>query len=434
MTNKKMNISLLVSLLLLVVLLVVSPTITEAFSSSYRYSTSSSTTSSAKKIKTFLASSTTNEATPSTKPKTIAVTGATGRTGRLVIQKLIESTNHNVVALVRDESKAQTLFVDGEAITDTDFGESTQISMKPFITPDNKDRLQIQKCDLLNKNQIDSIVESTGVDQLIWCATGFSSNPNASPLDRLSTLWNAVVKKGENTIDYVGLVSLAQAIEANSKKNVDEVTGPKIIMLSSAGVTRPSWTEEKKVKYAGCADIPIVRLNPFNILNIKATSEEKLRQCGVSYTVVRPTGLKDGNAWFYGSNARPIISQGDVAVGRIHRTDVASLLLSCIDSKDVIGKTWEVFSIGGYQPPSALEKLFASLKFDADIAANGGVEDGVLESTYFAMQQLLPGETQDAAALAMGQTYEELDEGKVGRLGVRGEEVFESVAPKPSPV
>ena len=42
-----------------------------------------------------------------------------------------------------------------------------------------------------------------------------------------------------------------------------------VIMCSSAGVTRPSWPEDKKIRYPGAADIPIVRLNPFNILNIK---------------------------------------------------------------------------------------------------------------------------------------------------------------------
>ena len=42
-----------------------------------------------------------------------------------------------------------------------------------------------------------------------------------------------------------------------------------VIMCSSAGVTRPSWSENKKLRYPGSADIPIVRLNPFNILNIK---------------------------------------------------------------------------------------------------------------------------------------------------------------------
>jgi hypothetical protein len=48
------------------------------------------------------------------------------------------------------------------------------------------------------------------------------------------------------------------------------------------------------------------------------------------------------------------------------------------------------------------------------------------------MQQLLPGEKQDAAALAMGQTYEQLDSGKTGRLGKKGEENAEAAAPKPS--
>jgi len=349
--------------------------------------------------------------------KTIAVTGATGRTGRLVISQLLESTDHNIVALVRDEEKANDLF---SSLNDDD------------------ERLTIQKCDLLNKKQVTSIVSSTNTNQVIWCATGFSSNPNASPLERLSLVWNAVVNKGENTIDYIGLLALANAVEDNSIKNgnvggQEDGTGgvgPKIIMLSSAGVTRPSWSDSKKERFEGCADIPIVRLNPFDILNIKAKSEQKLRESGVSYTVVRPTGLKDGDDWFSGSNARPIVSQGDVAVGRIHRDDVASLLLSCIDSKDVIGKTWEVFSLAGYQPPVTMEKSFQSLRLDSD----GEIDENVLEATYMAMQQLLPGETQDASALAMGQTYEQLDEGKDGILGAKGEEQAESVAPRPSPM
>ena len=51
-------------------------------------------------------------------------------------------------------------------------------------------------------------------------------------------------------------------------------------MLSSAGVTRPSWDDKKKAELDGAAEIPIVRLNPFGILGIKAESEEKLRQSG----------------------------------------------------------------------------------------------------------------------------------------------------------
>lgn len=353
-------------------------------------------------------------------PRTIAVTGATGRTGRLVVSKLLETTNHNVIAVVRDETKANEIF--------------DELSING-----DSDRLTIQTCDLLNEKEISNLISSTSTNQVIWCSTGFSSNPDASPIAKFRLIWNAVVNKGENTIDYVGLTTLANEID--KQKRNDSNSGPNVIMLSSAAVTRPSWSEEKKERFAGCADIPIVRLNPFDILNIKATSEERLRKCSgsdASYTIVRPTGLKDGDDWPSGSsNARPIISQGDIAAGRIHRSDVASLLVSCLDETNVMGKTFEVFTIGGYPSPTkeGLSSLFKSLRTDDDIETNGfGVEDCRLQATYFAMQQLLPGETQDAAALAMGQTYEELDEGKVGRLGVRGEEQAESVAPQPSPV
>jgi len=61
-----------------------------------------------------------------------------------------------------------------------------------------------------------------------------------------------------------------------------------------------------------------------------------------------------------------------------------------------------------------------------------GIPDETLAATYAMMQQLLPGEKQDASKLAMGQTYEELDKGEMGRLGPKGRENAEAVAPKPS--
>ena len=94
--------------------------------------------------------------------------------------------------------------------------------------------------------------------------------------------------------------------------------GPKFVLCSSAGVTRPVWNEKKKLALGthllthslthsysltylliysctyfltlveGCADIPIVRLNPLNILGVKREGEESLRETGVPYTIVRP--------------------------------------------------------------------------------------------------------------------------------------------------
>ena len=52
-------------------------------------------------------------------------------------------------------------------------------------------------------------------------------------------------------------------------------------MLSSAGITRPDWPNEKKLALEGSAAISTVRLNPFGILGLKRESEERLRTCGI---------------------------------------------------------------------------------------------------------------------------------------------------------
>lgn len=348
----------------------------------------------------------TNNNNDNTSSRTIAVTGATGRTGRLVISQLLNQyPNYKILALVRDIEKANSIF-------------NTNL---------NTNNLQILKCDLMNSSQVSKILSTNICSQVIWCATGFSNNPNQNVLNRVGTVLKALLdKEGKNSLDSVGLSNLANGI-LDIQDGVADVDGPNIIMCSSAGVTRPSWSESKKEKYAGCADIPIVRLNPFNILNIKANSEEKLRSTSnddknsVSYVIVRPTGLKDGDDWPNTNNARPILSQGDVAVGRIHRKDVADILIQCLHCPEAKYKTFEVFSVSGYSPnvKDGIKSTLKSFRVDGDKVLE---DDNVLEATYVAMQQLLPGEKQDASALAMGQTYEELDEGKVGRLGVKGEE------------
>jgi len=208
----------------------------------------------------------------------------------------------------------------------------------------------------------------------------------------------------------------------------DKPTGgtPKIVMVSSAGVTRPSWDQEKKTTLVGCADIPIVRLNPFGILDIKAASEEKLRQSGVDYCIFRPCGLNDE----WASGQRPVLSQGDVAVGRINRQDVATLCCTILGMKEATGKTFEAVTLGGYAPggPSTIASTLSKFQLDAD----GPLSEDVVVATYGLMQQLLPGEKQDAAALAMGQTYEQLDKDETGRLGKREEEKTEGAVPVPT--
>lgn len=333
--------------------------------------------------------------------KTIAVTGATGRTGSLVVKELL-NRGKNVIAIVRDEQKA------------------ADVLPVKFPPTAEKKNLIIKKCDLASEDNVVSTIQASGCDASIWCATGFSDNESQSFLDKLGAIFGVAVQP-KKSIDAVGVPALAKAFEGS-----EDTDGPKVVMLSSAGVTRPSWSDEKKEQYKGCADIPIVRLNPFNILNIKADSEERLRESGTPYCIFRPTGLNED--WPVGS--RPIFSQGDVAVGRINRKDVAKILVDCVFTKESVGKTFEAFSIEGYPPAEDISMALGRLRLDSE----GPMSEDALAASYSAMQQLLPGEKQDPSQLAMGQTYEQLDKGETGRLGEKGEENAEAAAPKPTTV
>ena len=81
----------------------------------------------------------------------------------------------------------------------------------------------------------------------------------------------------------------------------------------------------------------------------KAKAEQMLRDSGLPYSIVRPTGLKfDG--WPRG---RPILSQGDVAVGRTNPDDLAAVLVGALTEPAAHKKTFEFFTLAGYPAPRA---------------------------------------------------------------------------------
>lgn len=348
----------------------------------------------------------------------VAVAGATGRTGRLVVQELLER-GVQVVAMVRDLEKAKEVL----EFSEDDTSEQQQRQQEP--------RLIITKCDLTSETQIADSLQNC--DAAVWCATGFSeSQPVVTDEDPpfLQTIkrWMGIEPPQSTepptrtSIDAVGIPALAKCF---LDKDVAGCDYPKVVMLSSAGVTRPSWDDAKKARFPGSADIPIVRLNPFGILEIKAESENKLRQSGAPYCIVRPAGLNDKD-WPAGS--RPVFSQGDVAVGRIHRKDVARILADVLSAKEATGKTFEAITLAGYPPADSIAPALKRLKTDVD----GLPDDEALDATYATMQQLLPGEKQDSANIALGQTYEQMDKNEEGRFGPRGAEKVEQVRLKPT--
>lgn len=304
----------------------------------------------------------------------VVVAGATGRVGRLVVSELLERNSTTVTAVVRDLDKAKE------------------------VLPAPSSRLEVVTADWTNRKSVKSVVDDA--DCVVWAATGFSDA--ASNVEKFKALLGLVTS---TSFDVRALKLLSECVSDNCRD----------VCCSSAGVTRPTWTDATKERYSGASDIPIVRLNPLGILDVKRKAENELRACK-QYTIVRPTGLNDD--WPRG---RVVFSQGDLAVGRISRADVAATLASvAVDVKAdaVSGKTFECFALAGYPPPNSPESQLDRLRRDDQ----GPLSPDALDANYALMQQLVPGAILRPQDLAMGQTYEQLDKGETGRLGERGKE------------
>ena len=130
----------------------------------------------------------------------VAVTGATGKTGKLVVDELL-SRNVKVLGLVRNATKAAELF--GE-----DYSEA----------------LEIQTCNLSDPDEIASALQ--GCDATVWCATGFSDGA-ASETPPTATM------APEQSIDVMGIpaVAIAMLPSEGSEERADQAY-PKVVMCS----------------------------------------------------------------------------------------------------------------------------------------------------------------------------------------------------------
>lgn len=321
----------------------------------------------------------------------VVVAGATGRLGSKVVAQLLSPDPGSkmqpvrVRALVRSKAKAE--------------------GKLPVSSP----LLEVMECNLLDNNSV--VQACAGAEAAVWCATGFSDSSERSVLDKLLGAVRQQFRRQES-VDIAGIKSVAACFRGGASA----LGGPRVVLCSSAGVTRTTWSEAKKKQYEGCADIPIVRVNPLGVLDTKRESEEVLRASGADYTVVRPCGLND--AWPQG---RPLLSQGDMAVGRISRQDAARVLAEMLFEPLASGKTFEVFALSGYDKPADNSQQLARLRTDSE-EASSPTSDASLSLLYSLLQQLVPGKELAPNKLAMGQTYEQLDNGERGRLGERGRE------------
>lgn len=113
---------------------------------------------------------------------------------------------------------------------------------------------------------------------------------------------------------------------------------PQLILVSSAGVERNARIGDDLE--ARKKDIPIVQLNPGGVLNHKYTGEAAVRASGLSYAVIRPTGMSDDA----GAEGPALLeaSQGDRISGKVARSDVAAVVAAAAGLPAAAGKTFEI--------------------------------------------------------------------------------------------
>lgn len=215
------------------------------------------------------------------------VAGATGETGRRIVQELVKR-NIPVRALVRDLEKARA------------------------ILPEQADLV------VGNVLEVDTLSAAVGDSTVLLCATG--SKPGFDPT-------------GPYKVDFEGTKNLVDVAKA---KGIEH-----FVLVSSVGASQ--------------------FFHPLNlfwlILVWKKQAEEYLQKSGLTYTIVRPGGLKNED----NSDRVEMYTADTLSLsGSIPRTKVAQVCVEALSQPAARNKIVEVIA-KPEAPDKSFEQLFASV-------------------------------------------------------------------------
>lgn len=202
----------------------------------------------------------------------VVVAGATGRTGRLVVEELI-NRGFQVRAVVRSASSASWL---------------------------QQERVQVIEGDLTSTASLEKIMEGA---QFVISAIG-SKKPFS--------------KRENNKVDNMGNHNLAKAARAKGLQH--------LVVISSIGV----GDSRNAMGF-------LSRLLLGPILNMKEKSEEFIRTSGLSYTIIRPGGLRDKEL-----TGEIAFGEGGRISGSVSRKQIAKVCVDALTNPSMKNRTLEV--------------------------------------------------------------------------------------------
>ncbi|PIA41542.1 hypothetical protein AQUCO_02200164v1 [Aquilegia coerulea] len=232
--------------------------------------------------------------------KKIFVAGATGATGKRVVDQLL-AKGFEVKAGVRNIEKAKNTF-------------------------SNNPSLEFVKADVTEGSA--KLAEAIGNDsEAVICATGFSRSWD------LTQPWK---------VDNLGTVNL---VEACQKTGVN-----RFILVSSILVNGAAMGQLLNPAY--------IFLNVFGLTLIaKLQAENYIRKSGINYTIIRPGGLKNDPP-----SGNIIMEPEDTLSGEaISRDQVAEVAVEALDIPESSFKVVEIVS-RSEAPKCSIKDLFASIK------------------------------------------------------------------------
>jgi len=237
-----------------------------------------------------------------TKVQKILVAGATGQTGRRVLERLAAKSGITVVAGVRNVEKATASLSESSTVV--------RGAMIQKVGSVDTSAVTFARLDVV-KDSVDAIAQTlAGVDSLV-IATGFIPG---NPLK---------MNDEAHKVDNLGTVTL---IDAAKKAGVK-----KVVMVSSILTNGREWGQAKSPGF--------VITNAFgNVLDEKIIAENYLRKSGLDYTIVRPGGLKAKPP----TGALKISGEDTLNSGEISRDLVADVCVASLTDSKVSNKVLEI--------------------------------------------------------------------------------------------
>ena len=246
--------------------------------------------------------------------KRVLVTGATGKTGALVFQKLRQETKQfQAIGFARSQSKVTELFGSTE---DFFFGDITEpSSLKPALK---------------------------GCYALV-ILTSAAPKMKAPPLPGERPKFEYELGGMPETVDYYGQKN---QIDAAQKAGVEH-----IVLVGSMGGTMPNH--------------PLNQMGNGKILIWKRKAEQYLIDSGINYTIIRAGGLID----LEGGVRQLLVGKNDTLLNNppngiptsIPRADVAEVVVQALKESDAINKAFDIISKPEDTPNAEVTKDFAAL-------------------------------------------------------------------------